>query len=56
MLIKKLAAPVALAALVAALAGCGTTDPAGKLTRELLAMPKEEAYARGEALVQKKKY
>ena len=31
------------------------TTPA-KLTRELLTMPKEEAYARGEALVKKKKY
>jgi outer membrane protein assembly factor BamD len=56
MSINRLAASVAAAALVAALAGCGTTDPVGKLTRELLAMPKEEAYARGEALVQKKKY
>ena len=26
------------------------------MTRELLSMPKEEAYAKGEALVQKKKY
>jgi outer membrane protein assembly factor BamD len=44
------------AALLLALAGCGTTDSATKLTRELLATPKEDAYARGEALVAKKKY
>jgi outer membrane protein assembly factor BamD len=47
----------ALAALAVLLlaAGCSTVDPKTKLTRELLAMPKEEAYARGEALVAKKK-
>jgi len=54
--LRKLAAPALAAALAAALAGCSTTDPITKLTRELLAMPKEEAYARGEALVARKKY
>ncbi len=39
-----------------ALFGCSTGNDAAKLTRELLTMPKEEAYARGEALVKKKKY
>lgn len=51
--------PPALAAVVAvlgALTGCSATNEAAKLTRELLTMPKEEAYARGEALVKKKKY
>jgi outer membrane protein assembly factor BamD len=45
--------------LLCALAGvwaCSSTDPTTKLTRELLGMPKEDAYARGEALVSKKKY
>jgi outer membrane protein assembly factor BamD len=36
--------------------GCTAGDPAARLTRELLAMPKEEAYGRGDALVSKKKY
>jgi len=47
-----------LAVLSAAfLWGCSSsTDAAAKLTRELLSMPKEEAYARGEAMVAKKKY
>lgn len=47
---------VALAALLGGAGGCATTDSAAKMTRELLSMPKEEAYAKGEALVQKKKY
>lgn len=48
---------LAFAALgLALLGGCSSVDPATKLTRELLGMPKEEAYARGEALVSKKKY
>lgn len=41
---------------LALLSGCSTSNDAAKLTRELLTMPKEEAYARGEALVKKKKY
>src|SRR5512143_33538 len=53
---RKLATPALLAALAAAMAGCSTTDPVQKLTRELLAMPKEDAYARGEALVARRKY
>ncbi|MBK9375464.1 MAG: outer membrane protein assembly factor BamD [Holophagales bacterium] len=36
-------------------AACSTTDPSS-VTRELLTMSKEEAYARGEALVAKRKY
>jgi outer membrane protein assembly factor BamD len=46
----------ALAVLLGSAAGCSTTDSAAKMTRELLSMPKEEAYAKGEALVQKKSY
>jgi outer membrane protein assembly factor BamD len=45
-----------LSAGLAALSGCASSNDTTKLTRELLTMPKEEAYARGEALVQKKKY
>ncbi len=56
----RLACPgVGFAALVAAaqlFSACSSTDSAAKLTRELLSMPKEEAYAKGEALVAKKKY
>jgi len=37
-------------------AGCSTKSDPAKLTRELLSTPKEEAYARGEALVTKRKY
>ena len=40
----------------AVLSGCSSSNDAAKLTRELLTMPKEEAYARGEALVKKRKY
>lgn len=46
----------ALAAVLLVLSGCGSSNDAAKLTRELLTMPKEEAYARGEGLVKKKKY
>jgi outer membrane protein assembly factor BamD len=53
---RRLAAPVLAAVLAGLFAGCTTTDPTTKLTRELLSMPKEDAYARGEALVSKKKY
>jgi outer membrane protein assembly factor BamD len=45
-----------LAAGLGMLSGCAASNDAAKLTRELLTMPKEEAYARGEALVKKKKY
>lgn len=48
----RLAAPVALVVLAAA---CTSMDP-GRVTRELLTMSKEEAYAQGEALVSRKKY
>lgn len=46
----------ALGATLLVLSGCGASNDAAKLTRELLTMPKEEAYARGEGLVKKKKY
>lgn len=36
--------------------GCSTQDAQVKLTRELLALPKEEAYAKGDALLAKKKW
>lgn len=44
--------------VAAALLGgaCSSLDPAAKLTRELLSLPKEEAYAKGDALIVKKKY
>src|SRR5262245_49961540 len=38
------------------MSACSSVDPATKLTRELLVIPKEEAYAKGEQLVSKKKY
>ncbi|MBK9965480.1 MAG: outer membrane protein assembly factor BamD [Holophagales bacterium] len=44
-----------LAAAVLGGAACSSTDPS-KVTRELLTMSKEEAYAQGEALVSKRKY
>ncbi len=47
---------VALLLLVAALSACSSGDSSAKLTRELLTMPKEEAYARGEELIAKKKW
>ncbi len=48
--------PVLAILSTAFLGACSSTDSAAKLTRELLSMPKEEAYARGEALVSKRKY
>jgi outer membrane protein assembly factor BamD len=48
-----------LALLGAALglaAGCSSSKETAKMTQELLTLPKEEAYARGEELVKKKKY
>ncbi len=39
-----------------AVAACSSVNPAARLTRELLAMPKEDAYAKGDALVAKKRY
>ncbi|MEO6324456.1 MAG: outer membrane protein assembly factor BamD [Thermoanaerobaculia bacterium] len=52
-------AAAALLALSAALVGassCSSVDPATRLTRELLSMPKEEAYAKGDSLIARKKY
>lgn len=42
--------------LAIAAAGCSSLDSTTKLTRELLSLPKEEAYAKGEALLAKKRY
>lgn len=46
---------ILLLAAAVGLSACSSVDPQSKLTRELLGMPKEEAYARGDALVTKKK-
>ena len=46
--------PALTLALLAA--SCSSGDSTVRLTRELLAMPKEEAYARGDALVSKRKW
>ena len=55
--LRLLTAPAsAIGAALLVLSGCSSSNDAAKLTRELLTMPKEEAYARGEALVKKKKY
>ena len=55
--LRRLTLPAAaLGAALLVLSGCGASNDAAKLTRELLTMPKEEAYARGEGLVKKKKY
>lgn len=51
-----LPAIVSLLVVALFLAACSSVDPAAKLTRELLTMPKEEAYARGEQLVAKRKW
>ncbi len=48
--------PAVVVAAALALSACSSVDPQTRLTRELLGMPKEEAYARGDALVTKKKY
>jgi outer membrane protein assembly factor BamD len=48
-------APAALALAVLGSAACSSTDPSS-VTRELLTMSKEEAYARGDSLVAKRKY
>ena len=44
------------AAGLGVLGGCSTSDSQSKVTRELLSMPKEEAYAKGDALLAKKKW
>lgn len=48
-------APALLALAVAGFSACTSSDPS-RVTRELLTMSKEEAYARGDALVSKRKY
>jgi outer membrane protein assembly factor BamD len=48
-------APAVLALAVQGSTACSSTDPSS-VTRELLTMSKEEAYARGEGLVAKRKY
>lgn len=55
LLSRSLGALLAAAALAGA-PGCSSTDPATKLARELLTMPKEEVYARGDSLLAKKKW
>lgn len=59
-LLKLKAGPalLALTAMTALLgaSSCASVDPATRLTRELLSMPKEEAYAKGDALIARKKY
>lgn len=50
-----LVAPSLLALSLAGSLACTTSDPS-KVTRELLTMSKEDAYARGDALVSKRKY
>jgi outer membrane protein assembly factor BamD len=45
-----------LLVLAVALSACSSGDNAAKLTRELLTMPKEEAYAKGEQLIAQKKW
>ena len=52
---RNAAAMALLAAAVLGSAACSSTDPS-RVTRELLTMSKEEAYAQGDALVSKKKY
>ena len=49
-------AVAALLVLAAVLSACSTGDNSAKLTRELLTMPKEEAYAKGEQLIASKKW
>ena len=49
-------AVLALLVLAAALSACSSGDNSAKLTRELLTMPKEEAYAKGEQLIAQKKW
>ncbi len=59
MLLSRPARRLPLALLTAALglvAACSTSNDTAKMTRELLTLPKEEAYARGEQLVKQKKY
>jgi len=48
--------PALLSAALALVAGCSSSNDAAKMTRELLTVPKEEAYARGEQLIKQKKY
>ena len=53
--ILRTSGPVVLALAVLGGAACKSSDPSS-ITRELLTMSKEEAYARGDALCSKKKY
>ncbi len=46
----------ALAVLAGVLSACSSGENAAKLTRELLTMPKEQAYAKGEQLIASKKW
>lgn len=53
--LRRLVGPAALALAALGSAACSSTDPSA-VTRELLTMSKEEAYARGEELISKRKY
>lgn len=53
--ILRTSGPVVLALAVLGGAACKSSDPSS-ITRELLTMSKEEAYARGDALCSKRKY
>ena len=48
-------APVVLGLAVLGGSGCSSSDPS-RVTRELLTMSKEDAYAQGDALVGKRKF
>ena len=52
---RRLLVPALVTLAVAGGVACSSSDPS-KVTRELLTMSKEDAYARGDALVAKRKY
>lgn len=52
----RLPAAAVLLVFAVLLSACSSGDNAAKLTRELLTMPKEEAYAKGEQLIASKKW
>lgn len=57
--LRRVFAPAAMilsAGAVLSVVSCSSVDPATRLTRELLAMPKDEAYAKGDSLIAKKKF
>lgn len=54
--LRRLGPAVLALAVLGAGAACKSGDAATRLTRELLSLPKDEAYARGDALVSKRKW